>query len=272
MPARRTSPRLAAVLAESIPTVVLVGVCFAFFLGIVRLSFPEGTGLRGMIRSGDPTSWSGDADPNLETVGIRRAEAARLTRLVRKVKDKPADDIAWHDARPGMPLTMRHSVQTLAQSSATIAFDDETSLVLGENSLIVLRNFDGEEDGSDRQATLVVFGGELRATMGGGQAGTRLAVETPKGVAKLASASAEEPARFRVEVRPDSSASVAVYDGSADVRVGDRTVRVEANQAVDLDETGARAPRALPPPPALGWPAHGTRVAFRGAAPELRFR
>ena len=191
----RSPSRPAAALRESVPTVLLVGACFAFFLGIVRLSFPEGTGLRGVMRPAEGLAAAAEG-PSLEAVGIgrRRAEAARLTRVVRKVKDKPADDVAWHDARAGMPLSMRHSVQTLAQSSATIRFDDETSLVLGENSLIVLRNFDGEEDGSDRRATLVVFGGELRATVGGGGAATRLAVETPQGVARLASSSPERAA------------------------------------------------------------------------------
>jgi hypothetical protein len=270
----RSAPRLRAAFRESLPTAVLVGVCLTFFLGIVRLSFPEGTGLRGMMRSEESFGRGAADGPQLEAVGLsrRRAEAARLTHLVRKVKDKPADDVAWHDARAGMPLSTRHSVQTLAQSSATIRFDDETSLVLGENSLIVLRSFDGEEDGSDRQATLVVFGGELRATVGGGGPGTRLAVETPKGVARLAAATPDEPASFRVQVRDDSSASVAVFRGAADVSVGERTVRVEANQAVELDPAESASPRALAKPPVPEAPAAGTRVAFRGPAAELRFR
>jgi hypothetical protein len=268
-----TPPRLPAVLRESLPTAALVGVCFAFFLGVVRLSFPEGTGLRGVMRPEDGLAW-GAGSPSLETVGIeqRRAEAARLTRVVRKVKDKPADDVAWHDARAGMSLATRHSVQTLEQSSATIRFDEQTSLVLGENSLIVLRSFDGEQDGSDRRASLVVFGGELRATVGGTDAATSLAVETPQGTAQLASGSRREAASLRVEVREDSSASVAVLTGAARVRVGTRTVSVAANQAVDLDEGKARAPRPLPAPPALAGPAEGTRVPFRGPAPEVRFR
>jgi hypothetical protein len=100
----------------------------------------------------------------------------------------------------------------------------------------------------------------------------RLAVETPKGVARLAAASREEPASFRVQVRSDSSAVLAVFRGAADVSVGERTVRVEANQAVELDPAGSAAPHPLAAPPVPAGPAPGARVAFRGPAPEVRFR
>lgn len=266
--------RLTAALREAIPTVMLIAVCFAFFLGIVRLSFPEGVSLRGIMRPDDGSTWSADGVPNLETDGIarRRPEAARLTQVVRKVKDKPADDIAWHDARSGMSLGTRHSIQTYEQSTATIAFDDETSLLLKPNSLIVLRSFDGEEDGSDRRASLIVFGGELRATIGGAGTGTRLAVETPRGTAHLASGPGKEPASFRLEVGSDSSTTIAVYAGAADVSLGERTVKLRANQAIEVDPHGSAVPRELPSPPAPIGPAPAQTVPFRGAAPDVRFR
>jgi len=264
---------------ETVLTVALVLSCFGLFLGVVHFTFPPGMSLKDLIRRGEDSPWQNVADaPRLDATGAGGAEErfARLSRVSRKVKDKPATGIAWQDSRAGIELGNRHSIQTHEASSATIAFDEKNSLVLGENSLIVLKSYEGDDQAGTRQASLVVFGGELSGRLEGGreEEGLQLEVQTPTGSARLASGpSKKESASFQVRVREDKSSTVSVYEGEAEVTAEGQTVRVEGGQAVEVGPEGPpHAPEPLPPAPATVEPGRDRTFSYRSQPPQVEFR
>ncbi|MGQ0720646.1 MAG: Ig-like domain-containing protein [Candidatus Eiseniibacteriota bacterium] len=264
---------------ESLLSASLVIACFAFFLGVVNFTFPEGLSLRSYIRAADGSA--ADAQSALRQLDLSAipgagGEIATLERIVRKVKDKPHEAIAWQDAKQGLTLGAMHSVQTLAGSEATITFGSAGSLVLGENSLIVLKSVEGESDGGHRRVTIAVFGGELRGTLGGSPGEPmRMVVETPAGRTRIEAASdgSAPPPTFRVEVREDQGATFTVFEGTARVTAGNRTVDVGASQGVSIGPDGSlEAPRALLPAPALHEPGEGFRIVEKSRPAWVEFR
>lgn len=261
---------------ESLITAGAIALCFAFFLGLLHFSFPEGTSLRGLIEA-NPRVWADDHEGPGDAAGFggRVKELARLTDVVRRVKNKPASAIAWEDAEVGLPLGDQHAVQTQQGSGATIEFGTGNSLHLEENSLVVLQRFDGEMDGSDRQATLLVFGGELRAQLAaGGGGGMKLRLRTPSGEARIESGRrGEEAVEVRVTVAEDSTSTVTVLEGNAEISIGEAVVEVAADEVVKLVPDGPPpVPRRLPGPPELTGPADAVEHTYRARAPRMDFR
>jgi hypothetical protein len=252
---------------ESLLSAALVFACFGLFLAVVNFTFPEGLRLRSYMRPAENAA--ADAPSNVRRLDVSRipgaaAEIGRLERIVRKVKDKPHEAIAWQDAKQGLALGEMHSVQTLAASEATISFGAGGSLVLGENSLIVLRGIESEGDGRRRRMTIAVFGGELRGSLGGGDGKPlQVVVETPTGQARLEipSGGAERPPAFRVRVREDQGSTVTVLEGTAKVTAGGRTVEVGAREGVSIGPDGSlESPRALLPAPQPERPERDARI------------
>jgi hypothetical protein len=269
---------------EGVVTVVAVLLCLASFFAVIHFSFPEGMELRGLIQASGLSPWDDvDGAPSLDPAGLsrRKDRLATLVSVTRTVKNKPADAIAWNDAKEGLDLGNRHSVQTLGGASATIQFDGSGSLILGENSLIVLQSYDGELDGSDREATLLVFGGELRAQIMPGPPGVGVAdsgplnlrIRTPSGETIIrAQEGSSQATDVRVKVATDSSATITVVEGTAEVTVDERTVEVSPGEVVDVvPGVELTEARMLPGVPTATVPKDGASFRFRTRAPDIQF-
>lgn len=259
---------------EGVLTALFVLVCFAVFLGVVRLTFPEGTTLRGLVsHSGDLVS---GANRTLEGDGLSAREdgIATLTNTIRNVKDRPASAITWSNSRKGRSLGNRHAIQTGAGSSATIQFSSRNSVRLSENSLLVLKSIDVEEDGSDRRATLVMLGGSLDGIINsaGGETMT-IAIETPNGTVHLRTGKgAPGKTEFRVNVAEDKTATVSVLSGSVELETEEGSVRIEPLQMVVSREKGFSKPLSLPGVPRAKKPAIDSKWTFRAQPPVIEFR
>ena len=260
-------------------TAALVVACFGFFLGVVRLTFPEGMSLRGFIQPAEGLRGAvASAGRSIDLSGGagREEQVARLVRVVRKVKNKPPEAIAWLDAREGLALGEMHSIQTLAGSEATIAFGSGGSLVLGENSLIVLKSFDGESDGTVRRVTIAMFGGELHGSLGSGPDDVlRMVVETPSGETTLEAESrgALPAPKFRVEVREDRGSTFTVFEGTARITVGGKSVDVGAREGLSVGPDGAvEKPRPLLAAPELHEPTADSRITRDSRPAWMLFR
>jgi hypothetical protein len=273
------SDRFKAVVgSESLLSAAMVVACFGCFLAVVNLTFPEGLRLGAMSPTADRAG--GDAASSarridLSVPGGGETLVARLERVVRKVKTKAPEAIAWQDARVGVLLGDQHSVQTLSGSEATLSFGPGNTLVLGENSLIVLKALEGESDGAGRSATVQMVGGELRGGLRSGSAdGLHMVVETPSGRAQV------EPGRgatalpaFRVHVDQDRRSTISVFQGTAQVTSGGRTVQVPERHGLSIDASGSvDAPRSLPDAPELREPAADSRITAAPQALDVEFR
>jgi hypothetical protein len=254
----------------------LVATCYFAILAVLTFTFPQGTSLQALVRErGSGSATLGSVRELYWASGGRRAEVATLSQKSHKVKDKSAVSIAWRDSREGMKLGERHSVQTFDRSWATISFDPDNRIELGENSLVVLRSFDREEDGSDRRASLLVLGGEVRGAFRprAGGAALQLEMETAQGKTRIQSTSGEPaPTEFRVEVDEVRGTSrVSILRGRAEISAGGTTVPLSANETVQLGPSQATpVPVELPPAPRLR-SAVKRVLPYRTQAPLISF-
>src|SRR5262249_53884501 len=119
----------------------LVAVFALIFLATLGIVFPKGTGLvklyGDILNTSESTgrSAAGTESP----VGAATRSVAVLAEVVRNVKDRAADAVAWTPSRVGTTIENGHAVQTLEGSAAALIVGGKSRLQLGENSLVVFR-------------------------------------------------------------------------------------------------------------------------------------
>ena len=213
-------------------TLFLVLALFCLFLLLLYGLFPSGTPLRELIRSSlEP------AAPPVE----KRAEAT-LSTLLRDVRFRRGNSIAWRGASEGMPLYSQDAVQTFDSSGATISFGARDQLAVGSNSLVVVTRLNARDAVGPRSYRVQVEG-ELRGNLSAARK-LRLEFAAAGHLAQVKPGAA----RFKISPNDDNSASLSVYSGEVQIE-GLGGVRVPANYGVTLKQ-GGRVGRALPLPPA----------------------
>jgi hypothetical protein len=261
--------------ARGAEVLLAVGLVIAFFLvcmGILSLSFPRGTSLLDLVRSGRAGEET-EAGPNDPGDGGGPA-VAHLSHVLRDVKDKPADAIAWALSREGMSLGDYHAVQTFDRSGATISFSESSELALGENTLVILKKADPSARDNRRLASLIVVGGELRGTLAVSR-GAPVSVEIEAATHALnivSDAGPDARAEFAVRVNEDASSVFTIFSGRAAISSEKGTIDMTPNHAVTVDPAGAFGPlREIPPPPVLLEPEDGVRLTFRASRSRMHF-
>jgi hypothetical protein len=269
---------------EAILAIALVLAFFLAFMGLLSLVFPAGTSLADLMRSegliGGGPARAGSSLGLDHPADVAGPVVAVLSNVRRQVKDKPADAVAWSDARAGLKLGSQHAVQTAERSQATIRFSESGEMVLDENSLVILKRADLVPSENRRRASVIVIGGTLRAHLVAGRAeALTIEVETGTETARLRSdASPGKAADIAVRVNDDRSSTFSVLTGGARVSSERGTVAIAPNQSVTVDPRGLigpvlplpPAPRSIEPAPGSSQSHHSSRarVAFRWSAPE----
>ncbi len=256
---------------ETILALILVLVFFTAFLSILNMVFPSGPGLRDLMRSEAKSASPPDGSP---AAGGALGIAAHLTAMRNRVKSRSASEIAWGKATEGMALRDRDAIQTLDRSNATITFDDNNYLDMGQNSLVIIQRLEEDPVLKERRSFLVMVEGDLRGRIAGaGDSVVRLEVATPGAVTRIQRTPASEgELKFKISVHPDRSSTIAVYEGFADVVARGQIVRVGANQSTVVGADGAPADLVpLPASPVLDAPADGVRVYYRDLPPRIQF-
>ena len=266
--------------AEALLALGLVLASFLLFMGILSLSFPQGTSLVDLMRSAesspaeDKTAAAGPGPEDDGRGDVGGPAVAVLSRIRHDVKDRAADAIAWAPAREGMSLGDRHAVQTFDGSAATITFSEGSELALQENSLVILKKAEALSPRNRRLASLIVVDGELRGSLSvSPDAPVTVEVEAATRSATIRSnAGPGAPAEFSVRVNEDASSTFTVFQGVAEVSSQQGTVAIAPNHSVTVDSAGSPGPsRELPPPPALDSPDRGARLDFRTSRSRVRF-
>lgn len=254
-------------------TLLQVALFLAIFLFIVQTSLPQGTGLQAVY--GEILSRKDRAVTTLtDRTPYDLGPVATLTAVTRRVKDRPADFIAWKDSTRGMELQDHHAIQTLARSEATITLQDDNELWLDENSLVVIKR-PATGPARSRRATLLILGGKVRGSVApkiGKGPGQALNVELAGGSATIRSSSPEQT-EFSVQVNADQSSTLSVTSGLAEIEKAGRTVRLGTQEALRIEADGAVGrPTAIPVSPRQQFPAEGFVHTMGPSTPPLEFR
>lgn len=255
---------------EMVLAVTLVLIFALFFMGILVVSFPEGTGLvdfydelAGHGSRGSRLEWrSGDDDSEFDAV---------LSHVRRRVRDRPADAVTWHNAHAGKRLGDHHTVQTLARSEASIAIGTSGELRLGERSLVVVKRETQDRGLRRRRSSVVLLGGRVQGSIEPGKGkDSRLDIVASGGSSEIRPG--KDGAEFSVTTNDDDSSTVNVYSGVARLTTADGKIKVGPNEAITFDPTGLLG-RAVPIPdaPRAVSPRDGIVRTFGPVAPRIRF-
>jgi len=265
-------------LTEALVALLLVLGAFSIIMLLINDLFPSGSGLVGLLTEKGPRTGSNGQDL-LISIGDYEAElldleglAAVLKQTRRTVKRKPSDGIAWNSVGDGTPLFDLDAVQTFKGSSAQIVFDQSNRLTMGENSLIIIRRMEKDVFRSERRSQVVVVDGELTGTVASsGKQGVRIEVTTLNAVAKVKNG--DGATQFSIKVNADSSSTLTVFSGRAELVAEDKTIVVEANQSATAEQGGAlRQVVPLPGQVELLQPNHRSGFLYRDLPPQLSFK
>jgi hypothetical protein len=249
--------RWGALAAEACGSLVLVLVLYWLFMLFLYAIFPSGTPLRELMES--------PLEPGAPGYQGGRQPEAVLSELLRDVRFRRGNSIAWGGASAGMRLYSQDAVQTFDRSGARVAFDSKDNLEIGSNSLIVVTRL-SDEDQAGSKSYRVKVEGELRGNLAAARK-LKMEFEAAGHLARIGAGTA----RFRVSRTGGNSASLSVYSGEAELLENGRVVRVPANYAVALRKGGeVGTPVPIPAAPELGEGA-GATIRYRLLPPKVRF-
>ena len=257
MSARSRFRRGILLAAEAGGSLLLVLAVFWGFITFLYALFPSGTPLRELVEI--------DGAPLQRRAQTKRQAEATLAFMLRDVRLRRGNSIAWGGAREGMQLFSQDAVQTFDRSGAGISFGAGDRLDVGSNSLVMVTRLDAGEEPAKRSYRVQVDG-ELHGRLSaGGKLGMELSAAGH--LARLAPGAA----RFRISPYGERGATLAVFAGEARVSGAGRTVRVPAHFGVVLI-TGA-APGPVLPLPAAPLPegAGAASYRYRMLPPRVRF-
>ncbi|MFT7622857.1 MAG: hypothetical protein ACI9WU_002032 [Myxococcota bacterium] len=186
----------------------------------------------------------------LRIPGGNRPDAS-VNWLKRDVKAK-APRAGWRKARAQMELYRLYKVSTGDDSSAGIVFEDQSRLQMKANALLVIYGASASRSRLRKMKNVVTLEqGTLRgglAKMDAQSAG--IEVRTPSGRVSVTGREAQ------IEVTPEQSAHVSVFDGTAEIVNEQGSVAVQKDfGTVVKPKRKPQKPRPLPPAPT--WRARG---------------
>lgn len=267
--------------------ILLVLFFFFIFLWIMNVVFPYGMdlfhlpGSKGRFSDGrlsermrsDVHVSSKGGDSLLADSGGRAF--AKIASLSNRVSSKGAGRIAWTRAMAGMSLFNNDAVQTFDSSRALIAFDDANQLEMGENTLIIIRRIDEDPFLNEKRSLMLIVDGELRGKVAATKdKAVNMEIATPAGIARIHSKEGtKDNVDFKLQVNPDKTATIAVYEGFAEMIAGGKVVKVEENQVATISPAAADNTVApLPTPPLTYRPVNKKIFYYNELPPRIIFQ
>ena len=265
-------------LSETALVAGTVLIFFAFLTVLIRVYFPEGTSL--MV---DPDAsvlpdvlWSDDMelDINTEDAVIEQLFVGKILRIQRRVQHRGANTLTWNAANVGDQVVRDDAVQTFARSTAIMEVNKSSRLTIGENSLIVFDEREGESALPDRNSALVMVNGELSGKLSGtGASSFRFGVDLPNSDVTLKPGKAGEDVEFLITVNDDQSTTVNVHEGTAKVVGRDGAQKtIGEQQSVTIGSSGSKlSVIELARAPQITAPASDMAVTYRNVPAQVLF-
>jgi hypothetical protein len=191
---------------------------------------------------------------------------ARIDRVSRKVEEQPHPN-PWNEARPGDLLVEKDSVRTYRSSSAVMDFRDGTSLMVTEDSLVVLNRTGRRLKGAPPTHSVEIVEGQADVEVGAPRLASaealRPEVEIVLGNTRARSKpAASGTSQSRARKADGGGAKVMIYGGDAEVEAGGATVQVPQGMGTSVEKEGPPGPpEPLLPAPVLASPAPGATAA-----------
>jgi hypothetical protein len=201
----------------------------------------------------------GIADPHriapgyLVVIPASLLRTAEIRALSRKVEARPNPEPAWSPARTGELLKQRDALRTYERSSADLAFDDGSRLVVTEQSLVFLREEGKRLTGSVARRPVEIVSGQADLDSRP-KPGAHPDIEIVIGGARTRPNVGEDgTAQARARKDAGGDAQVMVYGGSADLEAAGQRIEVASGMGSTIPKGGPPgAPeRLLPAPKAL---------------------
>lgn len=273
-------------LVEIVIAILLVLFFFLIFLGIMNIVFPYGMDLFGLSEKGKPSSLGLLSEQSRSSVHVssKRGDSllsqsagkafAKIAGLTNSVKSKSSGKIAWTWAKVGMSLYNNDAVQTFDSSKALIKFDDENELEMGDNTLVIIRRIEEDPFLNEKRSLMLIVDGELRGkVVASNKKAVNLEISTPAGIARIQSKDgSSDSVNFKLQVNPDKTATIAVYEGIAEMISGGEVLRIEENQVATISPgEGEHSVTTLPPMPHLYLPADEEVFYYNDLPPKITF-
>ena len=259
----------------------IVVACAVVFFGILAVLiwafFPQGS---APIVDPDttvltvPPSGDVEVDIDADTVPVEQWFAGKILSIQRRVKHRNADALTWNDASVGDTLARNDAVQTFARSTATMQVNNDSHLMIGENSLIVFDQQEFDPLRTEQQSTLVMIEGELAGKLSSAnKLSFQFNVDLPNSEVTLQPVTPGKDVEFLITVNDDQSTTVNIHEGTAQVVAPDGTLQtIDEQQSVTIDSSGSKfwVIELTPSPKATG-PANNMAVTYRNVPTQIHF-
>tara|TARA_R110000868_G_scaffold37111_1_gene131281 strand:+ start:18510 stop:20282 length:1773 start_codon:yes stop_codon:yes gene_type:complete len=163
---------------------------------------------------------------------------------------------SWNDAIVGDLFKESDGLRTLAESYASLAFTDGSSITVDPNTVAVIRKsrVDKLDESSDTEISLVQ-GGLLAKLSAAGKERSKYILNAGSSTSEL------KTQNFFAESDGKETVKLTNYDGVADVRANDVTITIKKNEGT-IVKTGEppAAPIQLLPAPKLAWPSRDSII------------
>jgi hypothetical protein len=186
----------------------------------------------------------GIADPHriapgyLVVIPASLLRTAEIRALSRKVESRPNPDPAWSPARTGELLKQRDALRTYERSSADLAFDDGSRLVVTEQSLVFLREEGKHLTGSVARRPVEIVEGQAdldSRPKPGGHPDLEIIVG---GARTRPNVGEDGTAQARARKAASGDAQLMVYGGSAELEAAGQKVDIPSGMGSSIPKNG----------------------------------
>jgi hypothetical protein len=202
----------------------------------------------------------------------RKGRTAEIRGLSRKVEQKPHPELSWLPAHLGDVLRTRDGVRTYERSSAELAFDDGSSLVITEMSLVFLRERAQALEGEPARRSVEILEGQADLAAKPRRTAQAPGIEIVVGGATATPRqTADRDTQARARTTGGGGAQLMVFGGAADLAAGGTQVQVAEGMGSTVQKGGAPTPpEKLLPASRMFAPVPGT--SYDHANPRLSWQ
>jgi hypothetical protein len=190
------------------------------------------------------------------------------------VRTKRSDEIVWLAAQGTESLHDRDGVQTSRRGEAVVRFDAQSTLQLGNNTLVIIRQPTYDTLSRTRVGRVLLMSGELRADLAA-QAGSTMRLEAALTASQsriIAEGNPDGRGSLHIKVDESGRSVVTVYDGVAVLENASGALPFGPRQYLTIDDQGnVAAPREIPSAPTATAPVDGARYLCRDSGPDVTF-
>lgn len=197
------------------------------------------------------------------------ARRATIEQVFRQVEQMPFPR-PWTSAEVGGVLRERDGIRTFEKSSSELRFDNDTRMIVGEESVVFLRESPQVDENVSRRSIEIRAGQadfDVKAAGSGPQPDVEFQLGETKGLARLG---ADGKASARARKAADGGSRVMVFEGEGDLAAAGRTFTMAKGMGAAVTADGRTSgPEKLLPAPAPLAPEPGQ--SFNYANPQIQW-